>query len=234
MIARSGTSPGTSMRTGSISVAYQGLPGANGERAITAHWQGAAHPVPLRSFTAVAAAVADGAVDFGVIPTWNSTIGVVRSACEALEGAYACVEEVEHVTVPVRHALLALPGTQIDAVRAVGSHPAALGQCRRFLSAHSALVAVPAWDTAGAATELAALAEASTGVHSIAGAAVPESDAPWHAIVPDAAADQLAVIADAGVAALLGLSVLATDIQDDPDNRTRFAIVRARSAAWRW
>lgn len=207
----------------SPSVGYQGASGANGERAIAAWWPGSARAVPLRSFAALIEAVADGTVDYGVVPVWNSAMGIVREPDEALRSARERLEQVDEVTLPVRHALLGLSGCALDEVRAVGSHPAALAQCRGFLARHPALVPAAAWDTAGAAAELAALAT---------GAAVEET--PWYADVRDAGPRRLAVIAGESLAGRHGLAVLARDIQDDPDNATRFAVVRARRGEWRW
>lgn len=212
---------------GTVTVGYQGAPGANGERAIAAHWRGDARPLAMRSFPLLLDAVADGALDYGVVPVWNSAIGEVHEACTALENLDDRVEQIVHVTIAVRHALLALPGVSLSAVRAVGSHPAALAQCQAFITAHAPITPVAAWDTAGAAAELAALARDAD---AEADAAVT----PWHAGLIDAAPARLAAIANAELAAPLGLVVLAHDIHDDPDNRTRFAVVRARAGAWLW
>lgn len=205
-------------------VAYQGAPGAYGEAAIAMHWGAGAEPVPSRTFAALLAAVADGEADFGVVPVWNTTIGAVSEACDALGAAGDRVEWFDEVTVPVRHALLGLPGAAIASLRAVGSHPAALAQCTRFLAAHPHVSPVPAWDTAGAAAELAALARRDSR---------KTRDATWVGALPDVRLDAIAVVAAAPVAALVGLVVLADGIQDDPRNVTRFAVTRAREAAWR-
>jgi prephenate dehydratase len=205
-------------------VAYQGGPGAYGEAAVGRYWNGEADPVPVRSFPAVLAAVAAGDVDFGVVPVWNAVMGAVREACDAIAAAGDRVREVGEVTVPVRHALLALPGATLAGLRAVGSHGAALAQCRRFFAAHPHAAPVVAWDTAGAARELAALG-AGRGPESVEVAAEP----PWWAAVPGAGPETLAAIASAAVAARHGLAVLADDVGDDPHNATRFAVVRAQA-----
>lgn len=204
-------------------VGYQGAPGANGERAIAARWGDEARPVPLRSFPLLLEAVAAGRVDYGVVPVWNSTMGAVREPSEALATARGRVEQVGEVTVPVRHALLGLPGSSLESVYIVASHPAALAQCRGFLAQHPRLAAVPAWDTAGAVVELAALAS---------GAAV--DGPPWYAGVQGVASQSLAVLANESLADEHGLAVLARDVQDDPRNATRFAVVRARPGGLRW
>ena len=210
-----------------MTVAYQGSPGANGEAASASWWNGSARPVPVRTFGALVAAVADGGVDFGVVPVWNSAIGEVREGCSALALQAARLAPVGEVTIAVRHALLALPGVSIDALRAVGSHAAALAQSGRFLARQPPLTPVDAWDTAGAALELAALGP----LREI----VPQpADAPWYAAAPDARGESLAVIANRALAERCGLTVLADDIQDDAGNATRFAIVRGREAACAW
>lgn len=206
-------------------VAYQGVPGANGEAAVSARWRGAARAVPVRTLHALTAAVADGGVDFGVVPVWNSTIGAVRAGCEALEAAATRLAPAGDVTVEVRHALLALPGTTLGDVRVVGSHAAALAQCGRFLGGRAGVRTVAAWSTAGAAAELATLARRGP----------PRSDdAPWYAALPAVAPESLAVVANAAVAGRYGLAVLAEDIQDEPGNTTRFAVVRSGEATWGW
>ena len=211
------------------SVAYQGLPGANGEAAILARWRGGARAVPVRTLGALAAAVADGGVDFGVVPVWNSTIGAVREGCAALEAQAARLAPAGDVTVPVRHALLALHGTTLADVRVVGSHAAALAQCGRFLGRRAGVRTVAAWSTAGAAAELATLASGIGSAMERDGAA-----SPWYAVAPAVAPESLAVVASAALAERYGLAVLAEDIHDEPRNATRFAVVRSREAAWGW
>jgi len=202
-------------------VAFQGELGAFGDAAIRSRWGADASPVPARSFDEVVALVATGAVERAVVPVWNSTIGPIGPALAALERAVAPLATVGEIDLPVRHALLALPGATLGDLRAVGSHPAALGQCARWLAAHPRITARRAYDTAGAARELARLA----------GGAPDESGTlPWYAGLTSAAPSQLAAIASAAAAPTYGLVVLADAVQDDPTNLTRFRIVEARDA----
>ncbi|HUF47578.1 MAG TPA: prephenate dehydratase [Vicinamibacterales bacterium] len=107
--------------------------------------------------------------------------------------------------VPIRHALVAAPGGVLSGIRRVRSHPVALAQCERFLRRHPAMTLEPAYDTAGAAAEIIERGET------------------------DAAA-----VASARVAALYGGVVLEADIQDRPDNATRFLLVRRGPAGRTW
>jgi prephenate dehydratase len=96
---------------------------------------------------------------------------------------------------PIRFHLMANPGVALEDVREVSSHVMALGQCRRLIQ-KLRLRATVASDTAGAARELA------------------ERPDPHHA-----------AIAPALAAELYGLTILARDIEDEPDNTTRFLVM---------
>jgi prephenate dehydratase len=95
----------------------------------------------------------------------------------------------------VRHCLMALPGVKPGDLTRVASHPQALAQCAKFL-ARSGLTAEAVHDTAGAARALAATKVRDRGV-----------------IAPERAAK------------VWGLRVLEKDVQDDPENWTRFLIL---------
>lgn len=98
----------------------------------------------------------------------------------------------------IRLCLLAAPGARLEELRVAASHPMALKQCAGSLR-RLGLSGEAAFDTAGAARDLAM------------------SPHPTRAAVASRAA-----------AGLYGLEVVAEDLQDAPDNRTRFVRV-ARS-----
>lgn len=108
----------------------------------------------------------------------------------------AGIRLVDEVTLPVRHALLGIRGSSLAGIREAHSHPMAIRQCLGFLDRNHAVVPVEANDTAGAARELSLRPRG------------------WRA-----------AIAGAWCAERYGLVVLAHDIQDRPDNATRFAII---------
>jgi prephenate dehydratase len=98
----------------------------------------------------------------------------------------------------IRHHLVAVPGATVEGLRVVRSHPQALGQCRGYLRARLPhATPEPAYDTAGAARAVARAAD------------------------PAAAA-----IASRAAAATYGLAVLDAEIEDDPQNYTRFLALR--------
>ncbi|EFQ81900.1 prephenate dehydratase [Aeromicrobium marinum DSM 15272] len=91
--------------------------------------------------------------------------------------------------------LLGVPGSTTETVRTVHSHVHALGQCRRII-ARLGLSPVISGDTAGAAREIADAADVTQA-----------------AIAPPLAAE------------IYGLDVLATDVEDEDHNTTRFVVL---------
>jgi prephenate dehydratase len=178
-------------------VAFQGGPGAFSELAARQALGDGVETVPCRTFLEVGAAVRSGAVERGVLPLSNRIAGAVTESRAVLaDGGLEVVAEVE---LPIEPCLLVVPGTSLDAVRRVISHPVALAQCGRFFAAHPLLVPAPFWDTAGAACEVAERADPA-----------------------------LAAIAGRAAAERYGLDVAAAGVGDRMDNATRFAIVGRR------
>lgn len=107
---------------------------------------------------------------------------------------------VGETALAVDHCLVAPRGATLSTIRSVASHPQALAQCDGYLRSLG-VARVAADDTAGAAAAVAARGR------------------------PDEAA-----LASARAAALYGLDILATSVQDAPVNVTRF-LVLARDPA---
>jgi prephenate dehydratase len=203
--------------------AYQGIAGAFGEEAVRRLWHGRAQAIPARTFSDALDELVGGRVEWAVIPIWNSTIGPIATSRAALRVCGSALTIVREIDVPVRHCLLALPGTSIADVRFVGSHPAALAQCAKLFAANSAFTACDAFDTAGAARELAMLRDPSR----------PAENTTWYSSLGVDAPSRLAAIAGAEAGRRYGLSMLRENVQDDPTNLTRFVVVRATEAR-RW
>jgi prephenate dehydratase len=202
--------------TATARAAFQGIAGAFGDEAIERLWQGSVQSHPQPTFEAALDAVLCGEVEWAVIPVHNSTIGAITPACRALAEREKSLECVDELTVPVSHCLLALPDSTMSHLRYVGSHPAALAQCARFFHEHPGLSAREAFDTAGAACELAELDRAS-----------PDGRETWYSKLGVSDGRALAVLAGERAAARYGLVVLRKAVQDRVDNATRFVIVRA-------
>ncbi|MGZ6753624.1 MAG: prephenate dehydratase [Nocardioides sp.] len=95
----------------------------------------------------------------------------------------------------IRFNLMGVPGASLETIRTVHSHVHALGQCRRVIREHG-LRPVISGDTAGAAREVA-----------------EAGDPTQAAISPPLAAE------------IYGLDVLASDVEDEDHNTTRFVVL---------
>ncbi len=180
------------MDPGALRVGYTGEPGAFAEEAVLRFFA-APTAVPMSSFRVVFEAVRDGEVAAGVVPVESSLLGTIRENLDLLWEFDLPV--VGEVSVPVRLALLALPGERLESITRVYSISAALAQADEFLRSRPWTVQTT-YNTAGAAKQVAERRE------------------------PGAAA-----VASARVAPIYGLEVLADDIQSGMDNRTRFAVI---------
>jgi prephenate dehydratase len=131
-----------------VRIAFQGEPGAYSEAAAL-RFAAKADVLPCRSFEDVFSAVTEGRATHGILPMENSIGGSIHRNYDLLvEHELPIVGEVE---LRVDHCLLALPGTPMNAVRVVYSHPQALAQCEDFLQQLAGVEIVAVYDTAGAA-----------------------------------------------------------------------------------
>ena len=90
---------------------------------------------------------------------------------------------------------MGVPGSTLETIRTVHSHVHALGQCRKVIR-ELGLVPVISGDTAGAAREIAELADPTQ-----------------------------AAIAPALAAEIYGLTILREDVEDEDHNTTRFVVL---------
>lgn len=180
-----------------VRVAFQGARGAFSEEAVL-RLHTDAEPVPMRANLDVARAVERGDVDAGVLPVENTLAGSVLASYDAIVACESLVA-VGEVVVPIHHCVLGIPGTSLGDVQWVESHPVALAQCTGFFARHPHLAPRAAFDTAGAALEIAR-----------------DGDA------------RRAALAGRAAARHSGLEILQADVEDRPDNQTRF-LALARS-----
>lgn len=181
--------------SGRIRVAYSGEPGAFAEDAVLGFFADP-EPLPLTSFRAVFDAVRDGTADAGVVPVESSLLGTIRENLDLLWANDLPI--AGEFTVPVRLALLALPGERVETIERVYSISAALAQADEFLRSRPWIVET-AYNTAGAAKGIADRHERGA-----------------------------AAVASARVAPIYGLEVIADGIQTGDNNRTRFAVLTRR------
>ncbi len=112
------------------------------------------------------------------------------------------VRVVRETRLRIRHNLIGLSGVAMEEIERVFSHPVALAQCRKFLAAHPRMEAVAFYDTAGSVKQLVKLRDR-------------------HA----------AGIASEAAAKYYGAQILEAGIEDNPENFTRFFLVRRAAEA---
>lgn len=137
--------------------------------------------------------------DFAVAAIENSVAGTILPNYSLLrQSGFHIIGEVY---LRISHMLMALPGTKIEDLQEVHSHPMAIAQCHRFLDTLPNARLVERDDTAASARRIA------------------ESKIP-----------HVAAIASSLASTQYGLPILAQAIEDDPGNFTRFFILsRAQS-----
>jgi prephenate dehydratase len=174
-------------------LAYQGEPGAYSEAAALQYGGSHTETLPCKTFDEVFEAVVKKRATHGVVPLENSVGGTIhRNYDLLLEHELPITGEVE---LDVVHCLQALPGTKLEDVKVVYSHPQALAQCERYLKDLGVTVEA-VYDTAGGAKLIAEQKQANA-----------------------------AALASRRAAEVFGLEVLQEAVQDYEFNITRFAIV---------
>jgi len=155
---------------------------------------------PLPTITEVLEEVAAGRADLGFVPIENAIEGTVSATIDGLIFDVDLYIQRE-VVMDIHLHLMAKPGTLISGIRRVSSYPHALAQCQKFLAGHvPGAEQVAANSTADAARTLGESGEGDAA-----------------AIAPRLAAERY------------GLVILAEDVEDHPENQTRFvAVARGR------
>jgi prephenate dehydratase len=135
-----------------MSVAFQGEPGAFSEAAALKLLGEGIQTIPRATFDSTFRAISDGAADALLVPVENTLAGsVVRVYDLLLESP---LEICGETILPIEHHLIGYPGAKINEIHSVASHPMALAQCERFFETHPTLKRVPAEDTAGSVREM--------------------------------------------------------------------------------
>lgn len=181
-------------------LAYLGPPGTFSEEAALAYGGPQASLLSLTSIPAVVTAVETRAASLGVLPLENSLEGAVTATLDLLTRETELKICGERV-LPIRHQLAARPGLELPQVQVLHAHPQALGQSRRFVER-----CLPHVATVAALSNTAALLEAL------------------------ADSRPAAAITTRRALQLHGAQALAHDIQDHPNNLTRFVILSPEDA----
>src|ERR1700677_4509804 len=156
--------------------------------------------VPCALSAEVFKRVENAEVSAAVIPIENSLAGSVVEHFDLLFQSDVQIERES--LLRIRHNLIGVPGSKVEQIRQVLSHPIALAQCRRFFDQHPGISPTPFYDTAGSVKHIISLGDKQAGA-----------------------------IASEQAALAYGGEVLAAGIEDNPANYTRFFLIRSRAQA---
>ena len=150
---------------------------------------------PFPTIAAVAQAVSSALTDQGVVPIENSLEGSVNQTQDLLV-RQSELSIYKEVALPIRHCLMTKPGMDASGLQVIYSHPQSLAQCRDFLER-----------TFPNAQQMASLSN-STAVTDMLASLLPAA-----AIAPQRASE------------LYGAEIIGRNIQDNPNNMTRFVVL---------
>jgi prephenate dehydratase len=176
-----------------MKIAFQGEPGAYSEAAVLEHFGPEVNTLPCESFDLVFDSVENGMVDFGMIPIENSLAGSIHRNYDLL------LEHNLHIVgehyLRIQHCLIGQPGSKIDDIRLVISHPQGLAQCDKNIKKYPMMKTEAVYDTAGAVKML------------------PERD------------KSTAAIASRRAAETYHMQILSEGFEDNKANYTRFLVI---------
>jgi chorismate mutase/prephenate dehydratase len=174
-------------------VVFQGADGAYSQAAMMKYFGNQIKSFHVDTFREAMEAIDEGAADFAVLPIENSTAGIVSENYDLLAEFedYIVGEQI----IKIEHCLMGLPGTRLEDVKTVYSHPQSLMQSAKFLSEHDWQL-ISMQNNAFAAKKVAS----------------------------EGRMDQ-AAIASEHAAEIYGLEVLKKGVNQSGSNSTRFIIV---------
>ena len=178
---------------GKARVVFQGAEGAYSQAAMVQYFGEQVNSFHVDTFRDAMIAIDEGSADFAVLPIENSTAGVVSEIYDLLVEFenYIVGEQI----IKIEHCLMAVPGTKMEDIKTVYSHPQSLMQSARFLKDYN-WQQISMQNNAFAARKVA-----------------QDKD------------KEKAAIASAYAAELYGLEVLKRGVNQSSTNSTRFIIV---------
>ncbi|MEM1319588.1 MAG: prephenate dehydratase [Bacteroidota bacterium] len=180
-------------------IAIQGVPGAFHEIAARRYYPAdGLQIVPAHTFEELVGMVeGERQAEGGIMAIENSIAGSILFNYQLLY--HSRLQIVGEVFLRIKQNLLTLPGSTIEDLREVHSHPMAIAQCRQFFKQYPAIKLIETEDTALSARKVGENRWRHTG-----------------AIASDLAAE------------MYGLEVLADSIETNKKNFTRFLILHAQ------
>jgi prephenate dehydratase len=182
-----------------LKIAIQGITASFHEVAAHKHFGNDITSVECMSFPDLCEALKNNDADYAVMAIENSIAGSILQN-------YSLVQDykfniIGEVYLRIHQCLMALPGTKIEDLKLIESHPIAIRQCAEFLMKIKNAMLVDKEDTAAVAKQIAD--EKLVGVAAVASKAAAEK---------------------------FGLEVLAENIETNKQNFTRFLILSKQAS----
>lgn len=183
-----------------MKVAFQGEIGAYSESAVYSFFGSSVEVKPCKNLSNVFESVKRQETRYGVVPIENSIEGSVNQTYDLfLEyNLNVCGE----IVLKIAHCLIAHPGTQLNSIKTVYSHPQALAQCRKFLEQLGCRL-ISTFDTAGSVK-----------------------------MIKEEGLMGAGAIASERAAEIYGMSILSREIGDTPNNCTRFFVLSKQDSQY--
>ncbi len=181
------------LETGKARVVFQGLEGAYSQAAMLQYFGEQVNSFHVDTFRDAMVAIEEGSADFAVLPIENSTAGIVNEIYDLLVEFenYIVGEQI----IKIEHCVLGVPGSRLEDIKTVYSHPQSLMQSAKYLETKD-------WQ------------QISMQNNAFAARKVAEEQNKTQA-----------AIAGAHAAPIYGLEVLEQGVNQSDTNSTRFIIV---------
>ncbi|MDH5391456.1 MAG: prephenate dehydratase [Candidatus Bathyarchaeota archaeon] len=182
-----------------MKVAFQGEIGAYSESAVYSFFGPSVEVKPCKNLTDVFESVKKEETLYGVVPIENSIEGSVNQTYDLfLEYDLKVVGEI---VLKIAHCLITHPGTHLNSIKTVYSHPQALAQCRKFLE-QLGFRLISTFDTAGSVK-----------------------------MIKEERLMDAGAIAGERAAEIYSMNALAKEIGDTPNNYTRFFVLSKQDSS---
>ena len=121
--------------TAKARVVFQGAEGAYSQAAMLKYFGDQVNCFHVDTFRDAMSAIDEGSADFAVLPIENSTAGIVTEIYDLLREYenYIVGEQI----IKIEHCLLGVPGTKLEDIKTVYSHPQSLMQSAKYLASKS-------------------------------------------------------------------------------------------------
>ena len=181
-----------------IKVSYLGPEGTFSYFAARQKFGSLVEYVPVRGIDDVFRNVAGGRSDYGIVPVENSTEGGIRETLNMF--VESDVKVCAEIILPIHHNLMA--NCAKEDIKRVYSKPQILSQCKNWLASNLSNA------------ELAEVSSSAEAARVVKNALKSDRDGQFYA-----------VIANVEIAQQYGLNILYKNIEDNPNNITRFFVL---------